>query len=439
MKEKTQKVCEKKNKGERGNFSELSELYEFIIENTTDVIFQVELPSGKITYMNPSSLRIAGYNPEEMIGKSWTNYVPKKELPRYFSKIKELLAGKKINDFETYVIHKDTHLVPVEFSGYFVRRGNKGYIHGIMRDVTERKRMEEALRKAYSELEQKVKERTAELKRVNEELKKDIIRRKKAEEKIKQQNIELKKLDELKSMFFNITSHELRTPISSIKGYVQMLLKGSFGDINEEQREGLEVTLRNVDRLNKLIQDILDLSRLESGTMKFFPEKKEVETIIKQTVETMQSVALERKIKINLEIQNKIPPLCVDGHRIEQAMINILDNAIKFSPEESIVNIKARREKNNVLFEIQDFGIGIPKEKQEKVFDLFYQIHSNINREFRGAGLGLSIARGIIIAHGGKIWVESEKGEGSTFKFTLPVVPIKHTKERFKDVFFTRK
>ncbi len=123
------------------NYKDLTEGFKLIIENTADIIFQVTL-TGKITYMSPSCERIADYKPEEMIGKSFTKFVPKKELPRYFSKIKEMISGKKINSFETYVVHKDRHLIPVEFSGQIVKIKNKSFINGVLRDITKRKKAE---------------------------------------------------------------------------------------------------------------------------------------------------------------------------------------------------------------------------------------------------------------------------------------------------------
>ena len=244
----------------------------------------------------------------------------------------------------------------------------------------------------------------------------------------------MKKLDELKTAFLNITSHELRTPMSAIKGYVQMLLRQTLGDINEEQKNSLDVILRNTNRLDGLIQDILDVSRLESGTMKFISGKTDIKTLVGQTAETMQPFAGRKEITISADIEEGVPNLIVDGERIKQVMMNLVSNAIKFSPDGSIVNVKARKEKNDVLFEVQDFGRGIPKDKQDRVFETFYQVDSGADRKFGGAGIGLAISRGIVISHGGKIWVESKEGKGSTFRFTLPVKSIKDVEDRFKEV-----
>jgi len=265
---------------------------------------------------------------------------------------------------------------------------------------------------------------------------KDITERKKAEGKIKQQNIRLMKLDELKTAFLNVTSHELRAPMASIKGYIQMLLRKKLGETTDEQEKALEVVLRNANRLDNLIQDILDVSRLESGAMKFNPEQKEMQRMIDEVTETMQSSADLKDIEINRDVEEKIPDLTIDQARIKQVIINLVNNAIKFSPEGSTINIRAKKEKDHILFELQDFGRGIPKNKQKKIFETFYQVESGKNMKFGGAGLGLSISYGIVVAHGGKIWVESKGklGEGSTFKFTLPVKPVKDIEGIFKEI-----
>ena len=253
---------------------------------------------------------------------------------------------------------------------------------------------------------------------------------------IEGKNIELEKLNNLKSAFLNVTSHELRTPMSSIKGYIQMLLKQKLGEVNKDQRSALEVVHRNADRLDRLIQDILDISRLESGTMKFIQENTIIEKMVEEIAETMQSSASLKDIKLNTEIGTGIPDLFIDQARIKQVIINLTNNAIKFSSDKSVINLKVKKGQDDVLFEVQDFGRGIPGDKQEKVFETFYQVDSGADTKFGGAGLGLAISRGIVIAHGGKIGVESEgkSGKGSTFSFTLPIKSVKDIEKRFKGV-----
>jgi len=282
-----------------------------------------------------------------------------------------------------------------------------------MDDITGRKKIEEELHKAHYWLEKKVQERTVELskeslvlKKRNNEYKRTIgelhiqfEKLQKSQKKIEQQNARLKKLDHIKSNFLNVTSHELRTSMATIKGYVEILLMKSLGPITEEQRKGLDVILTNTNRLDQLIQDILDVSRLESGTMKFIPEKTNIERLIQYATGKIQSAADVKQIKIIKEIDEEIPELNIDQERIKQVLVNLLQNAISVSP-------------------VQDFGQGIPKNKQKKIFDIVYQIDSGID------GLGFTIARGVVLSHGGKIWIESEQGQGSIFRFTLPITPI---------------
>ena len=291
------------------------------------------------------------------------------------------------------------------------------------------------------ELEEKVKERTIELVNTNKELQIEIKERKRAEEelrrsqmKIEQQNIQLKKADRIKTDFLNVTSHELRTPMSSIKGYTQMISKQTLGQINDEQKKALDVILRNTNRLDVLIQDVLDISRLESGTMKFVVERTDVKNMILETIEIMRPYAIRKEMNITTEFEENLPELNVDKERIKQVLINIINNAIKFSANGSAIHILTKRKDEDIVFEIQDFGRGIPRNGLKKVFDIFYQVDSGEDRKYGGVGLGLAISRGIILAHGGKIWVKSKMNEGSTFSFTLPIKPVQDIETRFKEL-----
>ncbi len=168
--------------------------------------------------------------------------------------------------------------------------------------------------------------------------------------------------------------------------------------------------------------------------MKFIIEKMDIQKLVDEVTETMQSSADLKDIKINMEVEEKLPGLNIDQDRIKQVIINLVNNSIKFSPDGSIINIRAKKEEGNILFEVQDFGRGIPKNKQKKIFETFYQVDSGKNTKFGGAGLGLAISRGIILAHSGKIWVKSKEGKGSTFSFTLPIKTFNDVEDNFKEV-----
>ncbi|MFW6120391.1 MAG: ATP-binding protein [Petrotogales bacterium] len=310
------------------------------------------------------------------------------------------------------------------------------------------KKTRQDLLDAQKVLEKKVEERTQELNEkvvklkesekatlnIMDDLQGSVDALERSKKMIEQQNIRLKKLDRIKSDFLNVTSHELRTPMSAIKGYIQMVLKQTLGDITDEQQKALNVVLRNTDRLDNLIRDILDISRLESGTMKFVPEETNVQKMVDEAVETMKSSADLKNIKINTDMGDDLPGLTIDQSRIRQVIINMVSNAVKFSPDGSIINVRVKKQKDDVLFEIQDVGRGIPEDEQEKIFDTFYQVDGGVDRKFGGAGLGLAIARGIVLSHGGKISVDSEVEKGSAFRFTLPLKPMQDLEERFRDV-----
>jgi len=219
--------------------------------------------------------------------------------------------------------------------------------------------------------------------------------------------------------------------MAAMKGYLQMLSKQRLGNVTPEQKNALEVVLRNTNRLDNLIQEILDVSQLESGTMKFIPEKTDISKMIEEVTETVQPNANVKNIKINMELE-EVPELVIDQQHIKQAIMNLVDNAIKFSSRDSTINLSIKTKKDNVLFEVQDFGRGMPKKEQKKIFERFYQIDSSMDRKFGGVGLGLAISRDIVLVHGGKMWVNSTVGKGSTFGFTLPVKSVINIQKKSK-------
>ncbi len=245
---------------------------------------------------------------------------------------------------------------------------------------------------------------------------------KKAEEFIRRQNAELKKLDRLKSNFLNMTSHELRTPMTAMKGHTQMLLEEQLGSLTEIQKKSLNVILRNTNRLDFLIKDILDTSRLDSGNMKFSAKSVDISTLIEEVEETMNVSADLKHISLKCDVELSLPKIVLDAYRIKQVVENLITNAIKFSPQGSSVLIKVSQLEDQICFEVRDEGIGLDKNHLDHIFEAFYQVEGGVDRTFGGTGLGLTISRGIVEGHGGRIWVESDGvGSGSSFKFTLPI------------------
>lgn len=230
-------------------------------------------------------------------------------------------------------------------------------------------------------------------------------------------------LDKAKSEFLSIVSHELRTPITPLKAQLQMLQQEYFGKLTEKQQESLTVILRNAERLNKIIEDFLEISRIEAARLKFVFKQINPQEITQETVRFMEGFAKEKNISLVM-ISEPLSSIEADPDRISQVLRNLVHNAIKFSPQNSTIEIHTDLQKDYVRFSVKDQGVGLTPEDQIRVFEPFYQVAGSLSRNYGGTGLGLTICRGIIEAQKGKIWVVSKPGEGSTFYFTIPLTPI---------------
>uniref|UniRef100_A9AA11 histidine kinase n=1 Tax=Methanococcus maripaludis (strain C6 / ATCC BAA-1332) TaxID=444158 RepID=A9AA11_METM6 len=242
---------------------------------------------------------------------------------------------------------------------------------------------------------------------------------KKHAEELKASYNELKELDNLKSELIAIVSHELRTPLTSIKGYVELVLDGTMGAINDSQKKCLQVADDNIVRLRRLIESMLDLSKIERGELEMYREKVNLKGIVCDVIEYLQPIATEKNIKLKKEIEEIA--IDADKDRITQVLTNLIENAIKFSPANESIMISADLEDEHVHLRVTDHGAGIPKKDMEKVFNRFYQVDSSTKRKKGGSGLGLAVCKSIVEAHKGSIWVESELGKGSTFHIILPL------------------
>ncbi len=231
-------------------------------------------------------------------------------------------------------------------------------------------------------------------------------------------NEELKKLDELKSDIISLVSHELKTPLSSIRISAEFLESEAKNE-PEVRKEMLEIIIRNIDRLTRLINDILDLSKIDTGKMELQLERVDIGDVVNTAIENNKLLSMKKNISITADIPDNISPVLADREKLIIVMNNLLENALKFTPDGGSIVLSAKDDTDNIEVRMKDTGIGIEKEKFEKIFDKFYQADSTSRRKFGGLGLGLSIAGGIIRAHGSEIHVESEIGCGSTFSFRL--------------------
>jgi signal transduction histidine kinase len=228
---------------------------------------------------------------------------------------------------------------------------------------------------------------------------------------------ELQMLDHMKSEFINIAAHELRTPLAILMGYASMLEE----DLQGHQRDYISTITRNSLRLSSLIDDMLSLQSLESGIVSLSRDELDLNETIKSALQDLALWIDEKKLTVNLKIPGDFPQMVVDRQKFDLIIINLVDNAVKFTPPQGEVTLEADTSGENAVISVTNTGISIPKEKLNRVFDRFYQIESSLTREHGGIGLGLAIARGMVEACGGKIHAESEEGKSTTFVFTLPI------------------
>ncbi|MEE8410841.1 MAG: ATP-binding protein, partial [Myxococcota bacterium] len=256
---------------------------------------------------------------------------------------------------------------------------------------------------------------------------------------LKNANQKLQDLDRLKSNFIATVSHELRTPLTSVIGYSEMLLEGLAGDLGDEQRDYVTTILEKGESLLNLIGQVLDLSRIESGNVFMVREKVQVRDIIELALSDIRPQAERRRITLEVDVNEDLQPIMADRDKFRRVLTNLLGNAVKFTPELGTISVKAdvyevppeegdrfdmfEPERNrHMQLQIIDTGIGIHEDKLEQIFDAFYQVDNTSTREFGGTGLGLTIVRNFITAHGGRITVKSTVGSGSTFTVVLPYV-----------------
>jgi len=252
----------------------------------------------------------------------------------------------------------------------------------------------------------------------------DITERKRMESELIASNMRLLELDELKTEFLSTASHELRTPLTAIREFVSIIRDGLAGPLTPDQTEYLDTCLRNCDRLGNLVDNVLDLQRLESNGQRFHRESTDIGTLLEQCRTDMEHHCRLANQRLELEMPDDLPPVLCDSQKIMQVLVNFVGNANKFTPEGGTITISATAEQcggAKLSITVQDNGIGISTEDQHRVFGRFTQIGREHGPGSRGTGLGLAIAKKIVESHDGEIGVESTPGVGSRFTFTLPL------------------
>ena len=227
--------------------------------------------------------------------------------------------------------------------------------------------------------------------------------------------------DRAKSEFVSTVSHELRTPMTSIKGYADLLMMGAVGELEEQQRHFVRIICNNADRLTGLVNDLLDISRIESGRVRLNPLAVSIPDIVDQVVSMLAGRAQARELAMRIDVADGLPAAWGDPDRVTQILTNLVGNALQYTPSGGSITVSARESEGMLAVSVADTGIGIAPSHLSKIFDRFFRADDPFVQESPGTGLGLAITRSLVEMHGGEIWVESEVGAGSVFTFTLPL------------------
>lgn len=283
-------------------------------------------------------------------------------------------------------------------------------LNWIVGQLTEKEKAEARIRQLNRELEERVARRTAELAQAYEELQE-------RNEDLEALNDELKELDRLKSDFVSMVSHELRAPLTNINGSIELML--SDGDMDpESQRAMLSIIGEQSARLTRLVQGILNVNRIEARKLEIHPEAVDIKPLMEKAVENLTRRDAIHHFRLP---KGQIPLVWADRDRLEEILANLIDNAVKYSPEGGKIELSTRESNGRLIVSVSDSGVGIPARELDKIFEKFHRVDRGDARTTYGHGLGLYISKRLIEAHGGDIWVESHIGKGSTFKFTLPL------------------
>jgi PAS domain S-box-containing protein len=346
---------------------------------------------GNFLDLNQAALDLLGYTREEIPLLSLSSVIAQEQMPAALEQIRQLIRTGRIGEHASWKLRKkDGSFVWAEAeSSLLYRQGQPYAIQGIVRDITERKQ---------------------------------------AEEELKRHNEELKKLDKMKDSFLSSVSHELRTPLTSIRSFSEILLNYDQED-RATREEFLGIINSESERLTRLINDVLDLSRIEAGGMIWNDELLSFEEVIRGILPAHQKLFEKKTLRLVLDLAPDLLPVLADCNRMQQVVTNLLINAVKFSLPGGEIRIRTEAFEGRhsderspwIKVSLSDQGIGIDEKDFDVIFDKFRQVSTDTMKDKpEGTGLGLHICKDIILHYGGNIWVESEKGKGSTFCFTLP-------------------
>ena len=388
---------------------------ESIISSVTDALIVVD-PEATLRLVNKAALDTLGYREEELIGRPLKKIILKEEEGLLHQYLQDIVgAGAALNMSLTFLT-KQRKSIPVNFSGAVMRQDGKIIgIVGVARDMRQ-------IRAIIRELEEKkieFEERSKYLTRMQKAMLHMMGDLDIAKKELERANRELRKIDQLKSDFVSMVSHELRSPLTVTREAISQVLDGVCGETNKTQAQYLSMSIEGIDRLSRLIENLLDISKIEAHKIHLKRELIDIASIAKE-VSSSFALALQSK---GLEAKYNFPEekieLYVDKDRMIQIFVNLMSNSLKFTPSGHI-EIAVVEKETVVECSVSDTGIGISDEDLPRIFSKFEQFGQEFESAEKGTGLGLAISKGTIELHGGKIWAESELGRGTKISFTLP-------------------
>jgi PAS domain S-box-containing protein len=392
---------------------ESEEKFRLITENSADAIFIID-NQGRYVYVNTETVNMLGYSKEEMLMFTIADISPKNRVEEYQQIFQQLLEkGRFFTEFE--LVKKDGTIFPTDFNAVVLQNG---FVYASCRDISERKHTEEELTIHRNNLKELVQLRTQEWNNANEELQIQIEREKEIELMLEQSLEKEKELSEMQSRFISTTSHEFRTPLTAILSSTELLQRYGKKWSEDKQKDHFNRIIKSVEYLTKLLDDVLTISRTETGKINFKPETVELFQLISECEKDNKSLLTEKhEFRLNYNLEEK--EFQLDRKLMRFIINNLLSNAIKYSPAGGKIRMTINQDQEQLIIEISDEGIGIPQEEVDKIFDSFYR--SKNTGTIEGTGLGLAIVKRAIDIHNGEIIVSSELNKGTTFNIKIPL------------------
>lgn len=359
--------------------------YRDLFDNITDCIYTHDL-EGRFLTINPAVASLLGRPPEEIVGRSIADFIdPDLREPFNREYLPLMQTGVGVNETFLFVGSEGSHHFVECRNSLVADGGSPRYVRGSGRDVTERKLHEKELRRAKEAAEA---------------------------------------ANQAKSDFLANMSHELRTPLNVIIGFTELILDKQLGDITPSQEEYLADVVQSAGHLLSLINDILDLTKVEAGRLELQLSEVPLPEILARSLLILKEKALKHGIKLSSQIDGVPERIVVDERKIKQVLYNLLANAVKFTPDGGAVSLRAEAVDGLVRITVQDSGIGIKQEDLVRIFEAFEQADGSLSRQYQGTGLGLSLTKSLVELHGGRVWAESEgEGRGAAFHFEIPIEP----------------